>query len=82
MRNKWDKQIVEGFHTFTETGKTRRASYREVCQWIVVSCSEITANCIKNGFKNSLICDYPTKDLEDYSSEIESGLEIPENFDV
>ena len=67
MRNKWDKWMVEGFHTFTKTGKTRRASYSEVCQQIVNSWSKITVNCIKNGFKKSLICDYPTEDLEDYS---------------
>ena len=29
-----------------------------------------------------MICDYPTEDLKDYSSETESDLEIPENIDV
>ncbi len=50
--------MIEGIHTFTKTGRMRRASYADVCNWIVECWKEITPQCIKNGFKCGGLHDY------------------------
>ena len=35
VREEWEKWMSEGIHTFTETGKMRRATHAEVCNWVV-----------------------------------------------
>lgn len=35
VREEWEKWMSEGIHTFTETGKMRRATHAEVCNWII-----------------------------------------------
>jgi hypothetical protein len=93
MREKWEDWMVNGYHSFTKSGSIKRASYAEVCQWIDECWSEVTADCIKNGFKAANICEYPTEALttvisratdseeeseEESEDQIES--EIPESF--
>lgn len=48
MRNKWEKWMVEGIHTFIKSGRMRRAAYVDVCNWIIESWKEVTPKCIQN----------------------------------
>jgi hypothetical protein len=34
VRNKWEKWMIEGYHTFTKSGAVRREKSSEVCNWI------------------------------------------------
>lgn len=83
MREKWEKWMVDGIHSFTKSGKMRRASYSTVCNWIVKSWSEITPECIKNGFRKAGLCDYNDLNLNesddtiiygDYNSDDEASI--------
>jgi hypothetical protein len=75
MRNKWEKWMVEGIHTFTKSGKMRRASYVDVCNWIVDSWKEVTPECIKNGFKRGKLHDY-----DSHSSSLSNEFDIDSDF--
>lgn len=90
MRDKWEEWMVNGYHSFTNSGAIKKASYIEICQWIDECWSEVTADCIKNGFKAANICEYQTdvltnvmlhtiSDKEESESQIE--FEVPEAFD-
>ena len=50
--------MKHGEHEFTKSNKMKRASYAEVCNWIVRSWDLITEKIKKNGFKKAKICDY------------------------
>ncbi len=91
MRAKWDQWMIKGYHSYTKSGSMKRASYAEVCKWIVESWKEVTVDCVKNGFRKAMICYYLTDDITDLeSNESTSGddsteeeLEpqtLPENF--
>lgn len=56
MRDKWDEWMKKGIHEFTKSNKMKRASYSEVCCWIVQSWENVSVETIKNGFKKSQIC--------------------------
>jgi hypothetical protein len=80
MRLKWEKWLREGIHTFTKSGKMRRATYIEICQWIVDVWNEITPICIKNGFKRAELNCYENEETQENSeSETDSDTEIEDN---
>ena len=56
MKKHWDNWMKEGEHQFTKSNKMKRASYSEVCCWIVQSWENVSVETIKNGFKKSQIC--------------------------
>uniref|UniRef100_A0A1A8HE93 Uncharacterized protein n=1 Tax=Nothobranchius korthausae TaxID=1143690 RepID=A0A1A8HE93_9TELE len=35
LRTAWERWMTDGEHTFTKTGRQRRASYAAICEWIV-----------------------------------------------
>ncbi|KFM58944.1 Pogo transposable element with KRAB, partial [Stegodyphus mimosarum] len=35
VRKRWEYWMSEGLHTYTKSGKMRRASYEEVAKWVV-----------------------------------------------
>ena len=45
--------MSEGIHTFTETGKMRRATHAEVCNWVVQAWKAVKVLSIKNGFRKA-----------------------------
>jgi hypothetical protein len=55
LRNLWEDWMINGYHTFTKGGNIKRASYSEVCHWIMQSWDSITPECIKNGFRKSTV---------------------------
>ena len=46
----WEKWMSEGIHTFTETGKMRKATHAEVCDGVVQAWKAVKVSSIKNGF--------------------------------
>jgi len=53
VRAEWEKWMSEGIHTFTETGKMRRATHAEVCDWVVRAWRAVTVTSITNGFRKA-----------------------------
>ena len=49
------KWMIGGYHIFTNGGKTRKASFSEVCEWIVEAWSLVTTSCVKNEFYKAKI---------------------------
>jgi len=79
IRNKWEKWMIEGYHTFTNGGKMRKASFSEVCEWIVEAWSLVTTSCVKNGFyKAKIVCD--DEEIIGNSSDFEWTEEEDINF--
>lgn len=55
LRDKWEQWMSDNnVHTYTKSGRMRRASYSEICQWILESFEAVSVDCIKNGFKRAL----------------------------
>ncbi|KAF4804265.1 hypothetical protein TURU_009277 [Turdus rufiventris] len=46
----WENWVVEGEHSYTTTGRLRRASYATVCKWILDAWSKVTPATIIRGF--------------------------------
>ena len=47
MRQLWEKWMATEIHTFTKTGRIRRASYADVCNWILDAWNQVTPQCIQ-----------------------------------
>ena len=59
--------MIEGYHAFTDGGKMRKASFSEVCEWIVEIWSLVTTSCVKNGFYKAKIITNDEKIIENSS---------------
>ena len=53
IREEWEKWMSEGIHTFTATGKMRRATHEEVCNWVICAWRAVKVTSITNGFKKA-----------------------------
>ena len=53
IREEWEKWMSEGIHTFTATGKMRRATHEEVCNWVIRAWRAMKVTSITNGFKKA-----------------------------
>ena len=51
--------MSEGIHTFTETGKMRRATHAEVCNWVIRAWKAVKVTAIINGFRKAGITSVP-----------------------
>ena len=58
VREEWEKWMSEGIHTFTETGKMRRAT--QVCNWVIQVWKEVKVTAIMNGFRKAGIASVPS----------------------
>ena len=63
--------MIEQFKPFNQINKIKKASYAEVCNWIVQSWNKITICCIKNGFKKAMIHSYDDLIYEETQMEVE-----------
>ena len=74
--------MISGYHEYTKSGKTKRASYVEVCNWIINSWNDINSNVIKIGFKKSNVKFYDnSEDIGEISSDSDStDIEIPDEI--
>ena len=47
--------MSEGEHSFNNTGRMRRATFAEVCTWIVAAWNGVKTSSIINGFRKAKI---------------------------
>ena len=53
LRNEWEKWMTEGEKSFTKTGKMRKATFAQVCNWIVAAWRRVKTSAIVNGFRKA-----------------------------
>ena len=51
--------MSEGVHTFAETGKIRRATHTEVCNWVIQAWKAVKVMAITNVFRKAGITSVP-----------------------
>jgi len=72
MRQLWRDWMASDNHTYTKTGRMRRASYAQICSWVSIAWNKITTETIINGFRHpQLIPGNATSDpmIEDDSND-------------
>lgn len=50
VRKHWEAWMQDGSHTYTKTGRMRRATYADVCKWVMESWNAIPCRVVVNGF--------------------------------
>ena len=50
IRQAWEDWMSEGLHTYTATGRMRRATHAEVCEWVLSAWKAVKPSTIVNGF--------------------------------
>ena len=61
LKQHWEDWISNSDnHSYTNSGRTRRVSYTEICKWILESFEAVSTECIKNGFRKALEEDVET----------------------
>ena len=75
VHEEWEKWMSEGIHTFTVTGKMRRATHAEVCNWVVQAWKAVKVLSIKNGFRKAGITS-GTDDDASQTSDISDNEQI------
>ncbi|KAF4805566.1 hypothetical protein TURU_000529 [Turdus rufiventris] len=77
MRVLWENWMVEGEHSYTKTGRLRRASYATVCQWILDAWGKVTATTIIQGFaKADIIPGLTSNAIESTESDNSDGEDM------
>ncbi|KAG5263266.1 hypothetical protein AALO_G00262940 [Alosa alosa] len=60
LRASWEQWMTEGEHTFTKTGRQRRASSATICQWIVDAWAKVSVSTVVRAFtKAGIITELP-----------------------
>lgn len=77
VRKLWEKWMMEGLHSFTNSGKMRKATYEEVASWVSSAWKDISAKTIMSGFKAANIIENTVSDDSSESDDSED-----ENCDV
>ena len=76
LRAAWEQWMTEGEHTFTKTGRQRRATYATICQWIVDAWADISVSTVVRAFtKAGIISELPgnSSDTDSDNDEREPG---------
>ncbi|KAK7088131.1 hypothetical protein V1264_022083 [Littorina saxatilis] len=68
----WERWMTEGEHSFTKTGRMRRASLAEVASWVVQAWEEVPIRVIIKAFQKAEIVADDSADLDSPSSENEN----------
>ncbi|XP_072769637.1 pogo transposable element with KRAB domain [Nerophis lumbriciformis] len=50
LRAAWEHWMTDGEHSFTRTGRQRRASYATICQWIVDAWAKVSISSVVRAF--------------------------------
>ena len=82
MRQLWRNWMASNDHTYTNTGRMRRASYAQICSWVYIAWDRITKDCIINGFKKAQLLsgiDSSVLNEDEAATDDEDELEDP-NF--
>ena len=88
LRELWKEWMTTGEHSFTNTGKMRRATFADVCGWVATAWRLVPVSCIKAGFKKAEVFAFDpdfhnsSDDDSDMDGDKQSGLpaEIAELF--
>ena len=75
MRMRWEQWMSSGDHSFTNTGRLRRASLTEVATWVLESWRAVSKTCITNGFRKAEIFPY-TEDTTSDESDMEEDIPL------
>ena len=67
LRVEWETWMTSGEKSFTKTGRMRRASFAEVCQWILTAWGKVKQSTIVNSFRKAELL-YVADDREATSS--------------
>ena len=81
--------MTAGIHTFTESGKMRKATYTEVCEWVSEAWNAVPVTAITNGFRKAGIdgIDHESDDsLDDDDDDVErrhqTYLQMSQRFSI
>ena len=55
LRELWEEWMQTGEHSFTKTGRMRRATYADVCQWVATAWKQVPTKNITSGFSKAEI---------------------------
>lgn len=69
MRLQWEQWMTSGEHSFTSTGRLRRATLSEVATWVLNAWKGVSKTCITNGFRKAEIYPYTDDAASDLSSD-------------
>uniref|UniRef100_A0A669DWZ2 HTH CENPB-type domain-containing protein n=1 Tax=Oreochromis niloticus TaxID=8128 RepID=A0A669DWZ2_ORENI len=70
LRAAWERWMTDGDHSFTKSGRQRRASYATICQWIVDAWANMSAGTVVRAFaKAGIISEEPHGTESDSDSE-------------
>lgn len=70
LREEWETWMTSGGKSFTKTGRRRRASLNQVCQWILNAWSRVKTSTITNGFRKAGLTHYEEEGV--HSSDVEN----------
>lgn len=72
VREEWNRWMTSGKHTFTPAGWQRRATYVEVCNWVIRAWDKVKVSAIVNGFRKCGIIPEPATDDSSSDDDFES----------
>jgi len=76
LRKQWEQWMTSGEHSFTATGRMRRATYAQVVEWVKVAWDRVDPAIIKSGFQKAGLWQYQEPEVEfESESEAESEAE-------
>jgi hypothetical protein len=81
LRAKWETWMLNQIHEYTASGKIKRVSYKEICEWIVKSWDEVPLECVLNGFKK-MMNDEDINEIENDNQNEDLQVNLNGNFDV
>ena len=61
LRQEWESWMCDGLHSYTATGKMRRATIPVVCEWVVSAWAKVKATSVTNAYKNVALCTHWVK---------------------
>ncbi|KAA8589771.1 hypothetical protein FQN60_013136 [Etheostoma spectabile] len=77
LRSAWEQWMTEGEHTFTNTGRQRRATYATICQWIVDAWAKVSVSTVvRASTKAGMITELPANSNDTDSDNDERDSDI------
>lgn len=70
LRKIWESWMSDGEHSFTKTGRMRRASYAEVCDWVAEAWNDVKSETIRNGFGKANIIEEEENPVDEPSDNL------------
>ena len=76
MRVLWEEWMSSGEHSFTKTGRLRRATLTEIAQWVLSAWDSVSVTCVTNGFRKADISasEVSTESENDWSDDDDMPL--------